>query len=196
MKNIMITMLVSMTLLVGGVPDEEPSSSEVDKLIDELTAYHKLLYEKEEPPTLEELAEDYIPPKEEVEEILDAVSREPEESYSKYDSLEFHALIRATFRYETGNGTSSMWVNMNNPGGLKCNGPGQQCSADGYRFFESKKAGLDEKVRLLEGYVDRYGYDFRTIREVYCQCGPEDYYKFMDIYNEEYGQGPYQELYN
>lgn len=193
MKNIIMTVLVGITLVAGGVKEEEPPTSDLDKIIDEITAYHKLVYEKDEPPTLEELAENYVP---EVKEQEEEIEEQEVQEYNEYDTPEFHALVRATFRRETGNGSSSMWVNMNNPGGIKCNGPGQQCSSDGYRFFESKQEGLDAQVRLLEWYVDNYGYDFRTIREVYCQCGPEDYGKFMELYYEEYGRGTYQELYN
>lgn len=95
------------------------------------------------------------------------------------------AFLNATFVIETGNGSSYMWKHMNNPGGLKCNGPGQRCSSDNYRYFSSKEEGMREKERLLQGYFDKYGDDFKTIREIYCQCGPDDYPKFMKIYYQE-----------
>ena len=92
--------------------------------------------------------------------------------------VQFEALVRATWRLETGNGTSPMWLNNNNPGGIKLNGV--------YHTFSSKEEGYQYMRDLLQyNYVDVYGYDIKAIRDVYCQCGPDDYPKFMQIYEEE-----------
>lgn len=113
---------------------------------------------------------------EEVEEIIEAVYLEPEPEPDK----EWLAFVSATWRLETGNGTSYLWEYNNNPGGIKC--------GTDYCTFSSKDEGMQIFEDLLQDYVDTYGYDFRAIRDRYCQCGPEDYDKFMEIYYEEYSK--------
>lgn len=95
--------------------------------------------------------------------------------------------MNTTFNLETGNGTSPLWVHYNNPGGVKVGGR--------YHKYDSKEQGLEALKRLLrEDYVAVYGYDIKAIRERYCQCGPEDYPKFMSMYRKElekYGKVDY-----
>lgn len=71
-----------------------------------------------------------------------------------------------------------MWLNYNNAGGIKC-GNETYCS------YESKEAGMEALERLLERYVLKYGYNIKEIRNVYCECGAQDYYDFMEVFNEE-----------
>ena len=104
------------------------------------------------------------------EEIIEAAEERPDK--------EWVALVSATWRYETGNGKSRLWTKWNNAGGIKCGSE--------YCTYDSKESGMEALENLLQGYVEKYGYDFRAIRERYCQCGPEDYDKFMQIYYEEY----------
>lgn len=89
------------------------------------------------------------------------------------------ALVNATWRLETGNGTSFMWVEHNNAGGIKC-------GVD-YCSYESEEQGRESLESLLVAYVDDYGYDLESIRLEYCgsHCGIEDLNIFTQIYNEE-----------
>lgn len=85
--------------------------------------------------------------------------------------------MRATFRLETGNGTSSLWLKNNNAGGIKC--------GDMYCSYPTKKIGMRALRELLKNYVEKYGFNYKQIRKIYCECGEEDYYKFMKILEEK-----------
>lgn len=37
---------------------------------------------------------------------------------------------------------------------------------------------------LLEVYVKKYDFDYAAIRNEYCECGIDDYYKFIKILKE------------
>ncbi|MDE8065852.1 glucosaminidase domain-containing protein [Erysipelothrix rhusiopathiae] len=87
------------------------------------------------------------------------------------------AFVNATWRIETGNGTSQLWLEYNNPGGIKCGA--EYCS------YDSQKSGLIALNSLLIEYWEVYGMDIKAIRERYCQCGVDDYLQFMKIYHEE-----------
>lgn len=84
--------------------------------------------------------------------------------------------MEATIRLETGNRKSYLYVNYFNHGGIKCGL--EYCS------YPTKESGLSALKTLLKHYVNKYGYDYKAIRNEYCQCGEEDYYKFMEILKE------------
>lgn len=89
-------------------------------------------------------------------------------------------MVIATWRLETGNGTSPMWLYQNNAGGIKRNGV--------YHTFDSQESGWKALEDLLyNDYYLVYGLDLRAIRNRYCgiECGEEDLIKFTEIYNEE-----------
>ncbi|QIK68763.1 glucosaminidase domain-containing protein [Erysipelothrix sp. HDW6C] len=94
---------------------------------------------------------------------------------------EFEALVNATFRIETGHGTSSLWLNSNNAGGIKC---GVE-----YCEYQTPQDGMNDLRTLLQSYVERFGYDLKAIRDLYCQCGYGDLETFTEIYNNELGGG-------
>lgn len=87
----------------------------------------------------------------------------------------FEALVMATWRLETGNGTSRLWLTYNNPGGVKCGSE--------YCRYSSKEQGLQSLRTLLTKYVDRFGYDFEAIRSVYSES--DDTQLFRQIFYEE-----------
>lgn len=70
-----------------------------------------------------------------------------------------------------------MWKVHHNAGGIKCGV--EYCS------YESEEAGDAALEALLWKYYEAYGTDLKAIRDVYCQCGPEDLVTFTQIYNEE-----------
>lgn len=39
--------------------------------------------------------------------------------------------------------------------------------------------------QLLSEYVEKYEYDYKKIREIYCECDEQDYIEFMKILKEE-----------
>lgn len=68
-------------------------------------------------------------------------------------------------------------MEYNNPGGIKCGSE--------YCFYDSQKLGLESLNSLLFEYWELYDMDIKAIRERYCQCGDDDFQKFMEIYHEE-----------
>lgn len=62
----------------------------------------------------------------------------------------------ATWILETGNGTSDLWLNHNNPAGITC-------GVD-YCSYESQEQGLQAMFALLRHYVSDL--NRRTVREV------------------------------
>jgi hypothetical protein len=94
---------------------------------------------------------------------------------------EWIALVDATFRLETGNGTSNLWLNYNNAGGIKC--------GNVYCVYDTKENGLQALKTLLERYIIEFGYDIKSIRNKYCPIYDkgciDDYENFKEIYNEE-----------
>lgn len=98
-------------------------------------------------------------------------------SEPKWRDPKYVAFVNATWRIETGNGTSQLWLEYNNPGGIKCGSE--------YCFYDSQKSGLEALNSLLIEYWEVYGMDIKAIRQRYCQCGDDDFQKFMEIYNEE-----------
>lgn len=87
--------------------------------------------------------------------------------------------MNATWRLETGNGTSPLWVEHRNAGGIKC-------GSDAYCSYASIESGWQSLEELLAVYVDTFGYDLAAIREVYCyQCGDSDLNAFTQIFYEE-----------
>ena len=85
--------------------------------------------------------------------------------------------MNATWILETGNGSSPLWVHYNNAGGIKVNGV--------YHKYDSKEQGYKALETLIKEYYDYYGNDLKSMREHYCQCGEEDYSKFMQILEQE-----------
>lgn len=88
-------------------------------------------------------------------------------------------MVQATWRLETGNGTSDVWHKLNNPGGIIRGGE--------YVRYPTKEDGMRDLEILLRKYVEEFRYDFSAIRTKYCgsHCGQEDIDKFVQIYKEE-----------
>lgn len=91
----------------------------------------------------------------------------------------FDTLVATTWRIETGNGTSTLWTEYNNAGGIKC--------GNEYCTYPTQEQGYKSLETLLRGYVDKYGYDLKAIRERYCgiHCGSKDLIEFTKIFKEE-----------
>lgn len=109
----------------------------------------------------------------EIQELRDEIERLEQELE---DEKLLNTLVRATFRHETGNGTSRLWLENNNAGGIKC--------GSGWCKYTDPSTGIHSLKTLLRSYRNRYGDDLRAIREVYCQGGC-DFADFMIIYEEE-----------
>lgn len=82
--------------------------------------------------------------------------------------------MTTTFKVETGHGKSWLWQVGNNAGGIK--------QGNNYRMYESKEAGSKHLGDLMADYMKIYGDDIQTIRETYCQCGPDDWPQFEQMY--------------
>lgn len=95
------------------------------------------------------------------------------------DNPKWTALVRATWRIETGNGSSVVWNEKNNAGGIMVGSE--------YKSYPSKEHGLKALEKLLMAYVKDYRYNLKDIRNEYCgsHCGEEDYLTFKQIFNEE-----------
>lgn len=95
---------------------------------------------------------------------------------------EWRALVIATWRLETGNGSSYLWKHHFNAGGIKNND-------NEYKSYSNEERGLNDLKTLLRRYVNKYGYDIKKIRSIYCpttEKGCEgDYEKFIEIYEGE-----------
>lgn len=80
-----------------------------------------------------------------------------------------------------------MWVYSFNAGGIKCNGDEYDCTLDGFKVFRNEQEGMEQLENLLNDYVDKYGYDLKSIRDRYCQCeyGYGDLELFTELYNIE-----------
>lgn len=89
------------------------------------------------------------------------------------------ALVSATFRLETGNGKSEVWLQNNNAGGIKCGN--EYCS------YQTKEQGYKALETLINQYIKKHGFDLSAIRYEYCgsHCGIEDLIEFEKIYQEE-----------
>lgn len=82
--------------------------------------------------------------------------------YINYEKAFIEALVNTTFNYETGYGTSTMWLEQNNPGGIKGYYSGE------YLTYESKTHGLTHLESLLtDKYINTYGHDIIAIRKAY-----------------------------
>lgn len=84
----------------------------------------------------------------------------------------------ATWIQETGNGSSLMWIERNNPAGIKC--------GEDYCSYPSKDAGLAQLFHLLSQYTDGsipWIGQRNTIREVREAWNPEneDCWKIYEI---------------
>ena len=76
-----------------------------------------------------------------------------------YD-LDFN-LVYAIARLETGNFTSGLWLNNNNPGGIK--------SGSGWAGYHSQFVGIMEMCRILRyGYIDQGLTTPEAISKKYC----------------------------
>ena len=100
-----------------------------------------------------------------------------ESSITREIDTNFEALAKATWRLETGNGTSRLWLTQNNAGGIKCGRT--------YCSYPTEQAGLQALKTLLYRYVEKYGYDLEAIRSVYSESNDTDL--FRQIYIEEGG---------
>ena len=107
---------------------------------------------------------------------------ECEDEQDPYSKPEYRALLQATWRLETGNGTSELWTRFKNPGGIKC----------GYEYckYPDTETAWSTLDALLKQYVEKYGYDLESIRNEYCgsHCSSKDLKEFTLIYNEELGK--------
>lgn len=50
--------------------------------------------------------------------------------------------------WETGYGTSDLWIKHNNPAGITCN--------NGYCSYNNQKEGLEAMFKLIRFYIDEY----------------------------------------
>ena len=107
--------------------------------------------------------------------VVDEIEEDKPIAVAKPVDRDFEALVRATFRLETGNGSSKLWLSHNNAGGTKCGS--ELCK------YATQEEGLDHLARLLRTYVDRFGYDFEAIRSMYSES--DDTELFTQIYYEE-----------
>lgn len=114
--------------------------------------------------------------KEKLEYNIEKYLHQESSAYIEVDT-NFEALVRATWRLETGNGTSRLWLTQNNAGGVKC---GKE-----YCSYQTKEAGLEALKTLLSRYVDNFGYDLEAIRSVYSESNDTEL--FRQIYLEEGG---------
>ena len=81
-----------------------------------------------------------------------------------YD-LDFN-LVYAITRLETGNFTSGLWLNSNNPGGIK--------SGSGWASYRSQFVGIMEMCRILRyGYIDQGLTTPEAIGKKYCPNSSE-----------------------
>lgn len=113
---------------------------------------------------------------------ISSIAKEPvEEIVEDPIDLEFEAFVETTIVLETGWRKSEKWTSNFNPGGIRCYGNSRKDS-DGYCIYETAEEGENALRVVLEGYYAKYGTDYKTIREIYCACGPEDYPKFMNLY--------------
>lgn len=71
-------------------------------------------------------------------------------------------LYAAIARHETGNGSSVMCVNQNNPGGISTN-------SGGFMYYKTLDEGIEAMVRLLKtNYIDKGLNDITSIGNKYC----------------------------
>lgn len=106
------------------------------------------------------------------------LEKEEHEESSIFIDRDFEALVQATWRLETGNGSSELWRLNNNAGGIRC--------GKVYCSYESKSVGMASLRRLLQGYVNKHGYDLEAIRNIYSESNDTEL--FRQIYNEEKGK--------
>ena len=125
-----------------------------------------------------EQRQEIIEVKEEVNEIKERVFVLPAHN-NPWTSKGFNAITKATWRIETGNGTSILRNDYNNAGGIKCGAE--------YCVYPTKEQGYIELEMLVMRYYLKYGTDFKSWREEYCglHCGEQDLNTFIEIYNEE-----------
>lgn len=178
-KNIKICLVFVLLIWFIGVSASIEYEKEIEAKqneIEELKLEIKRLEKEIETISYEEILPNFVSFEvEEEEEVIEEV-----EIVEEVIDREWLALVSATFRLETGNGTSNMWVNHYNAGGIKCwNGNNDYCS------YESEEEGLQALESLLESYVRDFGYDFKAIRNKYNPGDGQDYERFMVIYYEE-----------
>lgn len=81
----------------------------------------------------------------------------------------------STFLLETGNGTSQLWLEHNNPAGIK--------SVDGsgrYQSYETQEDGLRAMYELIKHYTDKGINSVDDIRSVWSES--EDTEKILEIW--------------
>ena len=102
--------------------------------------------------------------------------------YINYEKAFTEALVNTTFNYETGYGTSTMWLEQNNPGGIKGWYSGE------YLVYESQTHGLTHLESLLrDKYINTYGYDVIAIRKAYDpNYTEEQLQEFVQMYKVEF----------
>ena len=73
-------------------------------------------------------------------------------------------LMASIIKHETGNGSSKMVTQNNNPGGIT--------SSKGFAKYETLEAGIDAMAKLLkEEYIDKGRTSIESIQKVYCPIG-------------------------
>ncbi|MGL5959062.1 MAG: glucosaminidase domain-containing protein, partial [Phocaeicola sp.] len=77
--------------------------------------------------------------------------------------------------YETGWMQSDMFIEQNNPGGLRCNSRADWCGNNGFAGYNSVEAGLQDKAFLLRNHYFNNGMTTLTaIQPVYAPSHEND----------------------
>lgn len=94
-------------------------------------------------------------------------------------------ILAAIASWETGHGTSSLFLNHNNFGGVKATDRADYITADGWSGYNSQWNGLADKAYLLANYYDTSSIE--AIQPSYCplsDAGCEDWVRGVSsIYN-------------
>lgn len=108
-----------------------------------------------------------------IEELQEEIEKLQEELENE---IKLNDFTRTTFYLETGYGTSKLWLENNNAGGIKCN--------NGWCSYDTKDDGFYALKTLMRSYVNEFGYDSQSIRYKYCGwfCPTEDLKAFDNIY--------------
>ena len=88
-------------------------------------------------------------------------------------------MVYAIARLETGNFTSSLFIENNNPGGIK------NKDLNGWAYFDTQFEGILEMTRLLRyGYIDKGLTTLEAIGSVYCPGSDSWVIQVREIINE------------
>ena len=96
----------------------------------------------------------------------------------------------AVFVLETGHTSSSLWLESNNPAGIKQNSNRTNCTntKKGYCVSESKQEGMEQMITLMARYANQY--HLRTVEEQRSLWSEtEDVEKVVNLMNQIRVQG-------